>query len=233
MLNFINLYTNFNDIYKNNIIHNLSIDIFNNKFKNIYLYKYYITMLYINNIKYSITNMVGLKGILSKIYNKKVNINIIKLKYLFLDNSLITDAVVRKLNDRNKRVLKVIRKLLKLVKRAKLDPVLYKLKLRNKELFNNSELNNDILLVNKHNAVIYNLHHKYLTGLKLQGNGRLTKRLTASRSILKHNNIGKLRDMISSFQKRSSVILRGYINSHLQYLNVNSYNRNGSFGIKS
>jgi hypothetical protein len=226
------IYLSFNDTNKNNIIYNLSLNIFNDKFKNIYLYKFYISMLYINNIKYSVINMVNLKGLLSKIYNKKININIIKLKYLFLDNSILTDAVVRKLNDRNKRVLKVIRKFFKLIKIAKLNRILYKSKTSDFNLNYNKEINNKILLVNKHNAIINNLHHKYLTGIKLQGNGRLTKRLTASRSILKQNSKGRLKDIISSFQKKSSVILKGYMPSSMQYLNINSYNRNGSFGIK-
>jgi len=188
-------------------------------------------MLYINNIKYSIINMVNLISILTKVYNKKVNINVIDLKYLFLDNNLMTDAIVKKLNDRNKRVLKVIRKMLKLVKKAQLDCELY-LKKKCNYLYSNSQINNIILLNNKHNVIFNNLHYKYLTGIKLQGTGRLTKRLTASRSISKNNIKGKLKDITSSYMKDSSVTLKGYMPSNIQYLNINSYNRNGSFGVK-
>jgi ribosomal VAR1-like protein len=190
-------------------------------------------MLYINNIKYSINNLVGLLNVLNKIYDKKVNINIIKLKYLFLDNSLLADAVVRKVNDRKKRVLKVIRKALNMAKKAYLDHNLYKQILKVHNPHNNIGINKNILIINKHNAIINNLHNKYLIGIRLQGNGRLTKRLTASRSILKYKNIGKLKDIISSFQKISGVMLKGLTNSNIQYLNINSNNRNGSFGIKS
>jgi Mitochondrial ribosomal protein (VAR1) len=145
--------------------------------------------------------MVYLVDLLNKIYNKKININIVKLKNLFLDNSLITDAIVRKLNDRNKRVRQVIKKFFKMTKKAVLDSDLLKKRFRSKVYYNNNDINNKILSVNKYNVIFSNLHHKYLTGIKLQGNGRLTKRLTASRSILKHNKIGRLRDVVSSIQK--------------------------------
>ena len=67
----------------------------------------------------------------------------------------------------------------------------------------------------------------------MQGAGRLTKRLTASRSITKFRMKGSLKNINSSFHSISTVMLRGYFKSNLQYININSHNRNGSFGMKT
>jgi hypothetical protein len=206
-----------------------------NKLRKNYMYKYYTSMLYLNSIKYSSNNIIGLSNILNKVFDKKVIIRIINLKYLFLDNTIIADAVVRKLNDRNKRILKVIRKAIKLVRKAKLNPMLLiprRIKINN----DNNTINNKNITDNANNNrkfAITDLHNKFLTGIRLEGSGRLTKRLTASRSVFKHNHKGSLKNINSSFQKNSSIILKGYEKSNIQYMNINSYNRNGSFGIKS
>ena len=60
----------------------------------------------------------------------------------------------------------------------------------------------------------------------------MTKRLTASRSITKRTNRGSLQNIYSSYQGTSSSMLRNDLKCNLQYLNINSKNRNGSFGIK-
>jgi hypothetical protein len=147
----------------------------------------------------------------------------------------LTEAIVRKVNDRKKRILKVIRSVKYLSKKAKLHPLILLFKERKINLTEN--IYNSSLLLNyikNNHKIIYNLiNNKYFTGIKLQGSGRLTKRLTASRSILKYTTKGTLRNILSSFQGQSSSILRGHSKSNIQYLNINSKNRNGSFGIKS
>jgi hypothetical protein len=225
-------FSNYN-INKNIVVKKIANKIFLEKFRKNYIYKYYTSMLYINNLKFSMTNLLGLSNILNKIYNKKVIINIISLKYLFLDNSIMVNAVVRKLNDRKKRILKVMRRGLKLAKKARLHPTLLIPKIKLKDTISN-ELQNykDIMNNDNHNFVFNNLSNKYLTGIRLQGNGRLTKRLTASRSMLKYSHKGSLKNVHSSFQKVSAVMLKGYSKSNIQYLNINSKNRNGSFGVK-
>src|SRR6201999_3250330 len=80
--------------------------------------------------------------------------------------------------------------------------------------------------------IIKDLKYKFLRGIHLKGSGRLTKRLTASRSINKITNNGSLQNIYSTSQGISSTMLRNNIRCNLQYLNINSKNRNGSFGIK-
>jgi hypothetical protein len=70
-------------------------------------------------------------------------------------------------------------------------------------------------------------------GIRLEGKGRLTRRLTASRAVFKITYLGSLKNIYSSFQGLSSVINKGFEKSNVNYINMNSNNRNGSFGIKS
>jgi hypothetical protein len=221
---------------KNLLVNKIVKKVFMKKFRRNYLYKYYTTMLYVNNLKFNMANLVGLTNILNKIYNKKVIINIVSLKYLFLDNYLITDAIIRKLNDRKKRILKVMRRSLKLAKKAKLHPMLLIPKSINVNTINNIQNYKTIIynyIKDNYSSVFNSLNNKYLTGIRIQGSGRLTKRLTASRSVLKYSHKGTLKNINSSFQRVSTVMLRGYAKSNVQYNNINSKNRNGSFGIKS
>jgi hypothetical protein len=60
----------------------------------------------------------------------------------------------------------------------------------------------------------------------------LTRRFTASRSVFKVKWKGNLKNIDSSYKGLSTVMLRGHAKSNVQYTNVNSKNRNGSFGIK-
>jgi hypothetical protein len=182
--------------------------------------------------------MLGMINILNKIYNKKVTLNVINLKYLYLDNYIFTEAIVRKLNDRKKRILKVLRKAIKFAKITKLHHSILtsknSIRLKFKNIIKNSLYKNIFTYVNNnHNIVLENLKYKYLTGINVQGSGRLTKRLTASRTILKHSHKGTLKNINSSVQQIPAVLLKGYSKSNIKYININSKNRNGSFGIKS
>jgi hypothetical protein len=84
----------------------------------------------------------------------------------------------------------------------------------------------------KPRLLLYHLKHKTVTGVRVEGSGRLTRRLTASRSISKFKYMGSLQNLESSRQAVSTVMLRGFMKSNLQYNNLNSYNRNGAFGVK-
>jgi hypothetical protein len=69
-------------------------------------------------------------------------------------------------------------------------------------------------------------------GIRLEVKGRLTRRLTASRSVFKIKWKGSVKNIDSSYKGLSSVILRGHLKSNLQYSTVNSKTRNGAFGLK-
>ena len=73
----------------------------------------------------------------------------------------------------------------------------------------------------------------HVIGLKLEANGRLTKRLIASRALKKIKVRGSLNNIFSSVNKNSAIDFKGFEKSNINYISGNSYNRNGSFGIKS
>jgi hypothetical protein len=80
--------------------------------------------------------------------------------------------------------------------------------------------------------IIDNLKYKHLTGFRIEANGRLTRRYTASRSVSKVIYKGNLLDLDSTYKGLSSVVLKGNLESNLQYTKLNSSTRIGSFGIK-
>jgi hypothetical protein len=224
---------------RNMFVINVVRKILDYKLKKIYTYKTYTGLLYLNNLKFNINLLLGLKNILQKIYNKKVELNVVNIKYLYLENSILANAVVRKLSNRKNRIINIIRKALRLANIPELDP-LFKIRVTKKLVYKK-----DILPMNNYNnliarskssilkIVLKRLKNKHVIGLRLEGKGRLTRRLTASRSILKSYFKGGLKNIFSSFQGLSTVMLKGYANSNVQYTNINSKNRNGSFGLKS
>ena len=214
--------------------------IFYMNLKKVFLCKYYLSIIYLTNYKFNNNNLIELKNKLYKIYKKKISINIVNLKYLFLENTMFLDALMNKLNDRKKKALKVIRKGLSLGKIVKLHPLFY----REREVekndtdkeFNkvNDKLNNLLfnLKKNKYINIISRLKNKHVSGLRVEAKGRLTKRLTASRAVYKISYKGSLKNIYSSYNKLSTLILRGLSKSNTVYVNTNSKNRNGSYGVK-
>jgi hypothetical protein len=212
------------------------------------LVRWYKRNIYYIKYKFNVKNILLIKSILNKLYNNKIEINIINLKYLYLDGNILALTVVKKLKSRKRRVLKVIRMALRLSKKPYINKIYSKaLDVNNlnnifiKKNFslsinNNIPLTKDLAfkpILYKSRIIFFYLKHKIISGLKLQGTGRLTKRLTASRSISKSISKGSLKNRVSSYNGLSTVILRGYVKSNLQYVNINSYNRIGAYGIKS
>lgn len=216
-----------------------------------FLYKYFCSLYYFNNYLFNTKNLLTLKDVLKKIYHKKVELNIINLKYLYLDSNILAEAITRKVKDRKKRVLRILKLGLKLIKKPhfkihfhkEIIKLNYNFKDKNLGLasIKINSLKHDIAknkyLVYKPNRYkirlfIYNMKQKIINGIKLQGTGRITKRLTASRSISKVKYMGSLQNINSSYESISTAMLKGFVKSNLQYTNINSYSRNGSFGIK-
>ena len=100
------------------------------------------------------------------------------------------------------------------------------------QLINN---NNDTtsLYKNNINKALTGLKYKFLTGIRIEVAGRLTKRNTAERSVSKNKYAGNLKNTDSSYKGLSTTLLRGSENSSVQYSLLNSKLRTGSFGVKS
>ena len=54
--------------------------------------------------------MLGLNSIIQKIYKKKVEFNIVNLKYLHLNSNIFSESITLKLRKRKNRLLKYFRK---------------------------------------------------------------------------------------------------------------------------
>lgn len=187
------------------------------------LYLYYNQILSLNNYKFNksfISNKgLGLVSLISKIYNKKVEFNIVDLKSSHLNSDIFSDSISTKLNDRKKRVLRVLKKALSLV-RLMPSHLLHK------------NISNSINEDNIEKIGLSFIKNKTINGVRLEASGRLTRRLTASRSISKLKYIGNLRNISSYNNKISSVMLRGHVKSNIQYTNINSKTPNGAYGLK-
>jgi Mitochondrial ribosomal protein (VAR1) len=235
--------------------------------KEMLIITYYNLLINLNRSKFEDKFLLKLKPLISKIYNKEVEFNIVDLKTVYLNSHLLTEVVSLKLKDRKNKLLDILSSFLHMVKLPKVNFSKEKFAYTNpKTLLNNKiknfrvnnlvtninnkdSLNRFLLNIFKNsnytnklekciyneqllNSVLHSLKYKEMGGIRLEAKGRLTRRLTASRSIFKIRWKGSLKNIDSSYRGLSSVILRGYNKSNVQYSIVNSKTRNGSFGLK-
>lgn len=150
---------------------------------------------------------------------------------------MLSESMAVKLRDRKNRILKVLTKALKLIKMPSLHLFL-SLKNKTNKLclggYKTLKIHSNVLkkksLVKK---IIGFIKHKKISGIRLEAGGRLTKRLTASRSIFKIKHKGSLKNIDSSYKNLSSVLLRGHMKSNIQHTKISSKTRNGAFGLKT
>jgi hypothetical protein len=193
------------------------------------LYFYYRQLLYINKSKYNYSYLQYLSKFLHSLYNKNIEYNLINLNRFYLHSDILSESITLKLTKNRKRILKkldAIKKKVK-IKGSKKDKkifVFYR-KLAYKK-------NSTILPNSLQKNIINNLKYKGIAGFRLEAKGRLTKRYTASRSVLKIKYKGNLLDLSSSHKGLSTVLLKGNLKSNLQYTKLKSRSRIGSFGIK-
>ena len=236
-MNLNSLFLRYKKYYNLLIIYNFK------KYRNLFLYKKKIILLNFSKYKYNIYNFLGLKNILNKIYSKNIELNLTNLKYIYLDSNILTEAIAKKLKNRKNNVLKNIIKAIALVKIPFIfehEYIINKNKITFNSILLNRDLNNgmsfkDLMHIpfQKLSIALYNLKYKTINGIRIQATGRLTKRLTALRSISKFKQKGTLKNVDSSFYGMSTIMLIGYMKSNLQYMKKNYSNRNGSYGIKT
>lgn len=226
----------------NNLQYNSIISIINKKLiylnTKLYLYNYYSARLLINNFKTNTYHLFKLKNLLSKIFERKILLNITCYKYFHLNKHIMLNILTEKINNnRKKSVLYIIRKSLIYAKIAKLH---YLLKIKN---LNNLIKNNANNIINKRYKYLdenvetikeifkkgVNLH---TIGFKIESKGRLTKRLVAAKTIKKVNNKGILNNIHSSINKNSAFLFKGFEKSNIHFSNKNNDNLLGSYGIK-
>lgn len=78
----------------------------------------YLSKLYLNKFKmYSLLPV--LKSFLSKVYNKKIQFNLVNLRYLQLNSNMYSEAISIKLKDRTLSLSRIIRKSFNIIKPVK------------------------------------------------------------------------------------------------------------------
>ena len=237
---------------KNKKIKNIYINLYNKYYlikfykkwvkkslQKIKVYLYYKQLLYINKSIYKYTYLQTLKGYLEKIYNKKVEFNIINIKYHYLNSDILSESITLKITRNRRKLINYLNKLIWKVKIYKTDKNVYYQPDLNIIKTTNDPIEN--LLNNKTRpdledlkpVVLDEIKYKRLNGVRLEATGRLTRRYTASRSVTKLRYIGNLINIDSSYKGLSTVLLKGNLKSNIQYSKLKSKTRVGSFGIKS
>lgn len=170
-----------------------------------------------NSLNLSLRNL-GLISLVEKLYNKKVEINLVELKSIHLNSDVFSAAVALKLRDRKNKAVRILRKaILQMVKIPDLHTLI--------------TFDDNIEVMNK-NSIINTIKQQVVSGVRFEASGRLTRRLTAMRAVFKYKYVGSLKNIRSSFNTKSSTMLRGYVKSNSQYTLINSKTRNGTFGLK-
>nr|QHD26791.1 Ribosomal proteins 3 [Podosphaera xanthii] len=218
---------------------------------NIYLTKLrkYNLLYSLNTFKFNKLNMLWvLTTILNKfniLKNKKIEYNIINLKYLTNNPDLFTNVLALRLK---RQKMKGFREISKILKRAYMPNVInsaqeriyIKAMAKNKLKFNqffsylvNGKGLSKIIYKNKSSDNIYNsIKYKNIGGIKVEIKGRLTKRYRADRSIYLLRWKGGLKNIDSSFQKKSTTLLRGNVKPNTAYSITASKRRIGAFAVK-
>lgn len=202
-----------------------------------------------NTLKYKKIFVINLLKILSKIYNnKEVVLNIIYLKNYYFNSDILSKIIAHKAKDRKNTITRTFNRALvnidipsfrrSLIDRAIKNKTKQFLPVRNLNESINYNTNciirdnYDTQFVNMEHIVLDKIENKAVTGVRLQGAGRLTRRFTAERSLKKIKYVGTLKNIDSSFKGLSTRMIRNNINSNTQYSKIKSKNRIGSFGIK-
>ena len=245
---------------------------------------YFRQLLLFNKSKFDERYLLPLTRLAKRVYNKKIEFNLVDLKYLYLNSYIFSETLVTKIRNRKNRLLRVLRTSLLMFKLPLMDRIavydeIYnrKRKLQNlkaQDLTSDSlaiQLNskaqsqdNDVLelLLSKvdcydslpklkdyktylpqnlmffhyplylTNTILNFIKHKYVSGIRLEVAGRLTRRNTAARSVFKLRYKGNIKNMDSSYKGLPTVLLRGYAKSNLQHTKLKSRIRIGSFGLK-
>lgn len=227
----INTYNNKLNSYIYNYTNNFLRKILKRYMNKLFLYVYYKQLIHLNRSKFNFTHLQYLKTYLYKLHNKNIEFNLINLKRFYLNSDILSESITLKLTRNRRGILKYITNLKNKVKLRKKRFYLGRaIKLNDKlnTKKNMSEYTNNLL----EKKVLNSLKYKNVTGFRLETKGRLTRRHTASRSAFKIRYKGNLLNIDPSYRGLSAILLKGNLESNLQYTKLKSKTRIGSFGIK-
>lgn len=162
---------------------------------------------------------LGIISIIKETLNKTITMKVAALKSVHLNSAILGSAIALKLRDRHNKAIRVLNKAILCTVRV---PSLHTL--RTYYYY--------IEKVNKFN-ILSSISQQVVSGVRLEAKGRLTKRLTAMRAVLKVKYVGSLKNISSSLNGIPSSLLRGYVKSNAQLTTINDKTRNGAFGLNT
>jgi len=247
--------SNYNSDIQKKIFYNKIIEEYQNIYykrfikkslKRILFFIYFKQLIYINKSKFNSSYLQNLICLIKKIYKKNIQFNFINVKYFYINSDIFTQSLVLKIKKNRRKLLRYLKscilktniKNIKINSTSKYSSNSNYIKLYNNSLYTTNQLLYNLLLQNKAKSkylkeiVFNNIKYKRISGVRLQAEGRLTKRNTASRSISKLIYKGNLININSYIKGRPSVLLKGKFRPNLQFTKLNSKTRIGSFGIK-
>jgi hypothetical protein len=209
--------------------------------KLLYLLSNIIGKYYNKKVEFNIVNMKSIvlnsdiftKLLAHKLWKKKI-------KTLKMMNFILNKAVLPKINriQEKSRVVKSVdfNLLENKYKNINLTSILKENNFDNllKELFNNiiSNNNTDKNITKLYEIIFNSIKYKNMGGVRLAVKGRLTKRYRADRALFKVKWKGGLKNVDSSYKGLSTVRIRGYLNSNVEYSMFTSKRRIGAFATK-
>lgn len=207
------------------------------------LYMYFRKLIFINVNKFNNYYLQNLTNLIKKIYKKNVLFNFINVKYFYFNSDILTQSLTLKIRKNRRKVSRFLKLFVikSKIKEINYNPIVkHNWNIKSLNISKNIDITNallyDILFQNESyslkNIIMNNINNKRVSGVRIHLGGRLTRRNTASRSISKNRIKGSLSNLSSSKYGYSSSLLRGTLKSNLDYTNINSYIRNGSFGVK-
>ncbi|CAK4033251.1 Hypothetical predicted protein [Lecanosticta acicola] len=170
----------------------------------------------------------GLKGLISKIYRKPVELNLIKLRKPHLDADILSAVVAQQLKDRRNTPRRVIRDATwraPLPKAQTVSEVLQAKHQRLPEQFHWSAFTMANTSSTNSSTILNKVALSQVSSVEVEAAGRLTKRLTANRSQRKMARHG-------ATAKGEGPIVRGFRKAHVQYGFSGGKRRVGQFGIR-
>jgi len=207
------------------------------------------------NLKNFLVNKISLNY-----QKKKVVINIIRLKYLYLNNQMLTEYIVLKLIQKKRNLFRAKRKIFGKIRLPYVNKYdVNQITLAKKRIIMNSFRNQLPVIRGKHiwfdwkknkyfrplimdelskindtykDFLLY-INYKFPNGIRLQIAGRLTRRNVASRSIKKFTYIGSIKNIDASFRKTSISNLRTCFRPNLEFNKIHSLARTGAFTVRS
>ena len=205
-----------------------------------------IKNIYKKNIEFNLVNLKYLhlnsyiftETLLTKLRNKKNRLLRVLRASLFKFKEPLEDKLATYDDIYNRKKIKQNLRLNNFSNDIKdkdlLQEMLEKISLNN--FFKDPNLTYDPLLnmekEEKTESILNTIKYKFVSGLRIEAAGRLTRRNTAARSVFKLRYKGNIRNLDSSYKGLSSVLLRGHAKPNVQYSKLKSKLRIGSYGIK-